>query len=119
MPLSEPESKAMAALTERFDPALTLSLHSQGEVIYWEFQGYAPENAQKIGELLAELTGYALADTPYAAGFAGYKDWFLQDFRRPGYTIEVGRGVNPLPISDLPGIYEKMRAALAVAALVT
>ena len=119
MPLSEPESKAMAALTERFDPALTLSLHSQGEVIYWKFQGYAPENAQKIGELLAELTGYALADTPYAAGFAGYKDWFLQDFRRPGYTIEVGRGVNPLPIGDFPAIYERIRTALAVAALVT
>ena len=118
-PLSEPESKAMAALTERFDPALTLSLHSQGEVIYWQYRGYAPEGAQKIGELLAELTGYALADTPYASGFAGYKDWFLQDFRRPGYTLELGRGVNPLPIRDLPGIYETVLPALAVAALVT
>ena len=118
-PLSEPESRAVAAFTERFDPALTLSLHSQGEVIYWEFQGYAPENARQIGEVLAELTGYALADTPNASGYAGYKDWFLQDFRRPGYTFEVGRGVNPLPVSAFPAIYERIRAALALAALVT
>ena len=118
-PLTEPEAKAMAALTERFDPALTLSLHSQGEVIYWQYQAYAPESARQIGEVLAELTGYALADTPYASGFAGYKDWFLQDFRRPGYTVEVGRGVNPLPIGDFPKIYERLRPALALAALVT
>lgn len=23
-------------------------------------------------------------------GFAGYKDWFIQDFNKPGYTIEAG-----------------------------
>ncbi len=118
-PLSAPESRAMAELTERMDPALTLSLHSQGEVIYWDFQDYAPENAREIGELFSQLSGYRLASTPYDAGFAGYKDWFLQDFRRPGYTLEAGRGVNPLPPGDFPGIYERLRGVFAVAALVT
>ena len=33
--------------------------------------------------------------------------------------LELGRGVNPLPIRDLPGIYETVLPALAVAALVT
>ena len=34
-------------------------------------------------------------------------------------ALELGRGVNPLPIRDLPGIYETVLPALAVAALVT
>lgn len=118
-PLTAPEARAMAELTERFDPALTLSYHSQGEVIYWEFLDYAPENARQIGELFAELSGYSLEEVPYASAFAGYKDWFLQEFRRPGYTIEVGRGVNPLPIGDFPSIYEKNRGILTLGALVT
>ena len=118
-PLTAPESRAMAELTERFDPALTLSWHSQGEVIYWQFQGRAPEGAREIGEFFARLSGYALAETPFASDFAGYKDWFLQDFRRPGYTVEVGRGVNPLPAEDLEEIYGRCRALLTMAALVT
>ena len=118
-PLSAPEARAMAELTERFDPALTLSLHSQGEVIYWNFRDYAPENARGIGELFAELSGYRLEETPFASGFAGYKDWFLQDFRRPGYTLEAGRGVNPLPAEDAPEIYERLRSVFALGALVT
>lgn len=109
----------MAELTERFDPALTLSYHSQGEVIFWNFRGYAPENAQGIGRLFAELSGYRLAETPAGASSAGFKDWYLQEFRRPGYTVEVGRGVNPLPLSQLAEIYERNRALLTLAALVT
>ena len=118
-PLTAPEARAMADLTARFDPALTLSYHSQGEVIYWRFQDYEPENARQIGALFAQLSGYELADTPYASSFAGYKDWFLQEFGRPGYTVEVGRGVNPLPISEFPEIYERNRGILTYGALVT
>ena len=118
-PLSAPEARAVAAFTQRFDPALTLSYHSQGEVIYWSFQDYAPENAREIGALFARLSGYALGEPPAASSFAGYKDWFLQEFGRPGYTIEVGRGVNPLPVEDLPGIYRRNRDLLTYAALVT
>ena len=52
------------------------------------------------------MSGYALEDTPYASGFAGYKDYFIQEFNRPGYTIECGEGENPLPIAQLGEIYE-------------
>ncbi len=46
-----------------------------------------------------------MADTPYNSSFAGYKDWFIQDYNRPGFTIEAGIGVNPLPISQFDEIY--------------
>ena len=48
-----------------------------------------------------------MADTPYNSSFAGYKDWFIQEYNRPGYTIEAGLGENPLPISQFDNIYEK------------
>ena len=118
-PLTAPEARAMAELTERFDPALTLSFHSQGEVIFWNWRDYAPENARGIGTLFAELSGYRLLAEPAVPSSAGYKDWFLQEFRRPGYTVELGRGVNPLPVSDFPAIYARMLPLLAIAALVT
>ncbi len=73
----------MAALTQAIRPDVTLSSRTQGEEIYWRFQDYAPPGAQELGERLARVSGYRLEDTPFASGFAGYKDWFLQDFRRP------------------------------------
>ena len=36
---------------------------------------------------------------------AGYKDWFIQTYNRPGYTIEAGYGVSPLPLRQFPTIY--------------
>ncbi len=113
-PLDQPETVAMAELTRRVSPRLTLSYHSQGEVIYWKYLDIEVPGARKIGEEFAKVSGYLLEDTPYASGFAGYKDWFIQDFGRPGYTIEVGMGANPLPIADFPGIYEKNLGILAL-----
>lgn len=104
-PLSEPETAAMAAYTQALAPELILAYHTQGEVIYWQFQDYAPPGAQELGERFAESSGYALELTPQESGYAGYKDWFLQEFRRPGYTIECGLGENPLPLSQFDAIY--------------
>ena len=69
-----------------------------------------------MGRKMAEASGYTLADTPYASSFAGYKDWFIQEFRRPGYTIEVGEGENPLPLSQFDEIYRDVLPILIIAA---
>lgn len=106
-PLDQPETAAMARLTREVHPALTLSYHTQGEVIYWKYLDITPPGAQRIGEEFAAVSGYLLEDTPYASGFAGYKDWFLLTFDRPGYTIEAGLGENPLPLAQFDEIYRK------------
>ena len=106
-PLDQRESRALADFTTGFDPALVLAYHSQGEVIYWQFRDIEVPGARELGEEFARLSGYELADTPYESSFAGYKDWFIQEFRRPGYTIEVGKGENPLPPEQLDEIYDK------------
>ena len=61
--------------------------------------------ARALAEEFARLSGYALADTPYESSFAGYKDWFIQQWRRPGFTIESGKGESPLPLSQFDEIY--------------
>ena len=105
-PLSEPESRAMFDTTEEIDPDLVIAWHTQGKEIYWKFLDLEPEGARALGEQMAAASGYSLEEIPYASSFAGYKDWFIQDFDRPGYTIEAGAGQNPLPISQLPEMYE-------------
>ena len=116
-PLNQFETQALAGYTEYIDPALVLAYHSQGKEIYWKFRDIEVPGARELGEEFAEASGYTLADTPYASGFAGYKDWFIQNFRRPGYTIEVGSGVNPLPLSQFDEIYNDNIGILTIAAL--
>lgn len=114
-PLDQPESAAMAALTRLVEPQLTLSYHTQGEVIYWKFLDLTPEGAQMLGQRFSRVSGYALEDTPFASGFAGYKDWFILTYDRPGYTIEAGLGENPLPLSQFDEIYRRNLGILTLA----
>lgn len=118
-PESEPETRAMVNFTRANDFRLVLAYHSQGEVIFWNFNNLEPPESRQIGEALANASGYQLAEPVGIASYAGYKDWFIQDFRRPGYTIEVGRGVNPLPITQLPRIYRDNLPLLLLASVIT
>ena len=104
-PLTEPESLAVYNFTLQHNFRLVLAYHSQGEVIYWHFQNYNPPRALYIGTRFSAVSGYSLESTPYNSSFAGYKDWFIQNYNRPGYTVEVGFGTNPLPITQFDKIY--------------
>ena len=106
-PFDQPETRGLADYTKYIDPALVLAYHTQGREIYWQFKDIYVPGARELGEKLAQVSGYTLADTPYNSSFAGYKDWFIQEFRRPGYTVEAGQGENPLPITQFPQIYQE------------
>ena len=105
-PLEAPEAIALYDFTINHNFKIMLTFHSQGEVIFWKFLDYNPPLALEIGQEFEALSGYLLQDTPYASSFAGFKDWFIQTYNLPGYTIEVGVGTNPLPISQFDTIYE-------------
>ena len=64
-----------------------------------------PERSLEIAKQFSRISGYELDETPLRSSFAGYRDWFIQNFNKPGYTIEVGNGENPLPITDFNKIY--------------
>ena len=115
-PLNQREAIALARYTLRVDPALVIALHTQGKAIYWKFQEDFVAGAQELGVEFARLSGYALEDTPYNSSFAGYKDWFIKVWRRPGYTVECGSGQNPLPLSQFEEIYRAVLGILVTGA---
>lgn len=117
-PESEPESKAVADFTRAHNFNIVLAYHSQGEVIFWNYLNMAPPAARTIGNLFSRTSGYALAQTTGIASYAGYKDWFIKQYRRPGYTVEVGKGRNPLPISQFDEIYRDNEGILIYGAIV-
>ena len=104
-PLSERESIAMAELTRRKDFHRVLAFHTQGEEIYWGFEKLEPPESQTIVNEFTRVSGYKAVR--YVDSYAGYKDWFIQDWRRPGFTVELGHGVNPLPIAQFDELYQK------------
>lgn len=111
-PNSEREVQNLISFTNQIKPALTISYHSKGEVIYY---GFAGENEQDItrdmaiGEQLANLLGYQLLFTENSAG--GYKDWCIRNLKIPSYTIEIGNGElkHPLGEENLPEIFAQNR----------
>ncbi len=104
-PLAAPESRAVYEFTRAHEFLLILAYHTQGEVIYWKYKDYEPERSLEIAEYFSSVSGYAVEETPGESGNAGYKDWFIQTYNRPGYTIEAGLGENPLPLTQFPQIY--------------
>lgn len=105
-PLTAPESTAVYEFTRKHDFRLILAYHTQGEVIYWKYLDYEPERSYEIAQYFGRVSGYMVEETPQESGYAGYKDWFIQEYNRPGYTIEAGLGDNPLPMSQFPQIYK-------------
>ncbi|WP_438432007.1 M14 family zinc carboxypeptidase [Gorillibacterium sp. sgz500922] len=101
-PLSEPESRSLAEFTQAMDFRLVVALHTQGQEIYYTYRGLEPPVSAEIAANFARVSGY----TPVAdiESDAGYKDWFIQEYRLPGFTIESGKGTNPLPTDQFAGI---------------
>ena len=117
-PLTQREAIALYnfTLTHKFE--LTISYHTQGKEIYWQFLNYEPQGAKEIGEAFAKASGYLLTEVPYNSSFAGYKDWFIQNYNKPSYTIEAGFGENPLPISQFQEIYNDNIGILVLALII-
>ena len=117
-PLSEPETQAVVNFTRQHNFKLVIAYHTQGRVIYWLYKGIRPPRALEIANIFSEITGYAVSGVPYEAAYAGYKDWFVEQYRRPGYTFEVGIGRNPIPISQFDTIYRENEEVLLLAPIV-
>jgi g-D-glutamyl-meso-diaminopimelate peptidase len=116
-PESEPETLALTSLCKRNEIRHVVALHTQGEVIYWNYGDKKIPRSQKMAEIMATSTGYAL---DYPTGLAvggGFKDWFISEFNRPGFTVEMGKGENPLPIEEAKHIYRKTEEMLMLCSI--
>ncbi|MDO4608958.1 MAG: M14 family metallocarboxypeptidase [Clostridia bacterium] len=116
-PHSEPETLAMVKLCDDYNIRHAVALHSQGEVIYYNYNGLEGSRAKQMAEIMATTSGYAL-DVPVAlATGGGFKDWFIKKYLRPAFTVEVGKGKNPLPITDAFHIYNDIREMLTICSI--
>lgn len=116
-PHSEPESAAITTFCLTYQPRSLYALHSQGEEIYYQYGKHTPARSRPIASILALSSGYALSRPNGLASHGGLKDWFIDKFRRPGFTIEVGLGKNPLGLDQLESIYRRIEEMLMLGAL--
>ncbi len=115
-PFSENESKALRDFTLKIKPDFTISYHSKGQEIYYEFfQGEKRRERELcLAKKIADITGYKIVSTPNSAG--GYKDWCIDKLKIPSITIEVGSDnlTHPIKKSKLKPIYKQNKNVINV-----
>lgn len=116
-PESEPETQALVRLCRNHSFRHALAFHSQGEEIFWEYGADTPERGRRMAKVFSAASGYRLVENDGLASHGGFKDWFLSEFKRPGFTFEIGKGENPLPLADFEPIYAQLEETLLLAAL--
>lgn len=111
-PESEPETQSLVRLCTQKSFKRVLALHSQGREIYWDFGNCTPKECLAIAKCMAKVSGYKIASPEEIATGGGFKDWFIQKFHRCGFTVEMGLGTNPLPLSDFETEYPVVKKIL-------
>ncbi len=89
-----------------------VSYHSYGNLMYWGFfaTGSFKEHCREIANAMKKSNGYRLvADTPTPSNYShlGLKDWFMDTYKLPGFTIETGGEAAPLEISEIKKAIDK------------
>ena len=104
--LSEPESQALANLMKSRTWAATISYHSMGNIIYWDYPGNKVSTQSKeLADLVSGKTGYRQAGS---SGHGGFKDWVqINDSPTPSLTLEVGSVACPMPVSEFTDVWNR------------
>ena len=109
-PFSEGESKAIARYTRKMKAFITISYHTKGEEIYFNF--FQDEKRLKRDEIIAnrfaESTGYRIVNVEKCSS-GGYKDWCVEKLKIPALTIELGSDElhHPITRENLKEIFDK------------
>ena len=106
-PESEPETQSVVKFIRNNNIDMLLCFHSQGREIYYDFDGMTALRSEEIAKRMAKESGYAVAIPTGTASYGGCKDWFIKEFGREGFTIEIGKGKNPLPMQMLDDVYDE------------
>lgn len=112
-PASEREVRVLMDLTANILPALTLSYHTKGNVIYYGFETLTPEEIARdlgIADIISSINGYQPIKTENSTG--GYSDWVSKTYRIPAFTVEVGDSSlpTPIPLSAIPDAIARNQA---------
>ena len=111
-PESEPETRALCSFVRIVQPEAALTLHTQGEEIFYTSGERLASSSLPIVKTLSRLTGYKISIPTGSARYGGFTDWFIDEYEKPSFTLECGRGTNPLPFTDCDMIYSRIKRAL-------
>lgn len=113
-PESEPETKAVVSFTRSHDFKLTLTYHAGRGRILWAFNGQRPPGSENIGEILKTASGYTLVKPGSLLSNSCFKDWFIKEFERPSYVIEVSSS----SLSQFNKVYNENMEVLTMALII-
>lgn len=111
-PESERETKALCELCRQEDFDIAVALHTQGREIYYDFGSNTPSMSAELAKNMAKLSGYQVSRPVGIAVGGGFKDWFIEKFHRPAFTLEIGEGENPLSPEIFDSEYPKVSKML-------
>lgn len=117
-PESEPETRALVSFCEKNNVDHSFAMHSQGEEIYWKYGKNTPENSYTMAKIFSVSSGYTLIENDGLASHGGFKDWFINYYNKSSFTIEIGKGKNPLPLEAFDEIYNKIEEMLVLGIIV-
>ena len=110
MAMSENETKVIARYTKKMNPFITISYHTKGEEIYFNFFQDKKNlvRDEVIAKRFSESTGYRIVNVEKVSS-GGYKDWCVEKLKIPALTIELGSDelLHPITKNNLEEIFEK------------
>jgi g-D-glutamyl-meso-diaminopimelate peptidase len=115
-PESEPETAAVCAFLRRNDNIRTvISLHTQGEEIFYSSKDSVAHRSNVLAHTFSRISGYKLSRPEGSAAYGGLLDFCIGELKLPAFTIECGKGKNPLPLGDYLSIYADLKELLFIA----
>lgn len=110
-PQSASEVKAMVQFTHEVDPEMSIAYHSSGEILFWNYlqTGSRYQRDLAYARQVGKMTSYSLVFPGPNPSGGGMTDWFIQEFKRPGFTPELGKyaGATHLPISAYDRVWQQ------------
>ena len=86
-----------------------LTLHTQGEEIYYTSGAETTPRSLGMARALSRLCGYKLSRPDGMAADGGLTDWCIRSLQIPSFTLECGKGENPLPLEEYFCVYAALR----------
>lgn len=110
---SERETKTIVNYTRKVKPFITISYHTKGEEIYFNFfqSGSELQRDEKIANKFSESTGYIIKNVESLSS-GGYKDWCVEKLKIPALTIELGNDnlSHPIGKKHLQEIFDRNKS---------
>ena len=110
---SEKETQALVRYTKKIKPFLSVSYHTKGEEIYFNFfqKGKQLLRDEKIAKRFEKSTGYKIKNVEKSSS-GGYKDWCVQKLKIPALTIELGSDSlsHPIGTEHLQEIFDRNKS---------